>query len=162
MPYHMLFDAYEEERLGSHSYGSTKSGIAPVYADKYAKIGLQVCELFDEVHLKSIRLTNICTLKNVMLEHLYHKPLLDEVELYDICMQYRDMIKPYICHLSAYLNDAIKQVIRRSCLKVNLVRLRILIMVSIQWSQVLQPLAGFGAIGAGIPPYEIKGNHHGC
>ena len=154
MPYHMLFDAYEEERLGSHSYGSTKSGIAPVYADKYAKIGLQVCELFDEVHLKE-KLANICALKNVMLEHLYHKPLLDENQLYDICMQYRDMIKPYSCHLSAYLNDAIKQG-KKILLEGQLGSLKdtdhgIYPMVTSS-----STLAGFGAIGAGIPPYEIK------
>ena len=48
MPYHILFDQYEEERLGGKSFGSTKSGIAPFYSDKYAKIGFQVAELFDE------------------------------------------------------------------------------------------------------------------
>ena len=100
MPYHMSFDAYEEERLGKHSFGSTQSGIAPLYADKYAKIGLQVCELFDDKYLKA-KIENICTLKNVMLEHLYHKPLLNADELYELCMKYREMIKPYVCHLSA-------------------------------------------------------------
>ena len=48
MPYHILFDQYEEERLGGKSFGSTKSGIAPFYSDKYAKIGIQVNELFSE------------------------------------------------------------------------------------------------------------------
>ena len=48
MPYHVLFDRYEEERLGGKSFGSTKSGIAPFYSDKYAKIGFEICELFDE------------------------------------------------------------------------------------------------------------------
>ena len=46
--YHKNFDAYEEERLGGKSFGSTKSGIAPFYSDKYAKIGFQVSELFDD------------------------------------------------------------------------------------------------------------------
>ncbi|MFR6379903.1 MAG: adenylosuccinate synthetase [Evtepia sp.] len=48
MPYHVLQDSYEEERLGGKAFGSTKSGIAPFYSDKYAKIGIQVCDLFDE------------------------------------------------------------------------------------------------------------------
>ena len=52
MPYHILFDQYEEERLGKASFGSTKSGIAPFYSDKYAKIGYQVQELFDEGKIK--------------------------------------------------------------------------------------------------------------
>ncbi len=81
MPYHILFDEYEEERLGGKSFGSTKSGIAPFYSDKYAKIGFQVSELFDEAALKE-KVYRICEMKNVMLEHLYHKPLLNPEELY--------------------------------------------------------------------------------
>ena len=80
MPYHILFDQYEEERLGGKSFGSTKSGIAPFYSDKYAKIGFQVCELFDEEGLKT-KLASVCETKNVLLEHLYHKPKLDVEEL---------------------------------------------------------------------------------
>ena len=87
MPYHILFDAYEEERLGGKSFGSTKSGIAPFYSDKYAKIGFQVSELFDEVSLKE-KLIRVCETKNVLLEHLYHKPLLDAEELYKTCLLY--------------------------------------------------------------------------
>ncbi len=75
MPYHILFDQYEEERLGGKSFGSTKSGIAPFYSDKYAKIGIQVNELFDDDFLKE-KLQSVCETKNVLLEHLYHKPLL--------------------------------------------------------------------------------------
>ena len=75
MSYHILFDQYEEERLGGKAFGSTKSGIAPFYSDKYAKIGFQVSELFDEEALKE-KVVRICETKNVTLEHLYHKPLL--------------------------------------------------------------------------------------
>lgn len=154
MPYHMSFDAYEEERLGKHSFGSTQSGIAPLYADKYAKIGLQVCELFDDKYLKA-KIENICTLKNVMLEHLYHKPLLNADELYELCMKYREMIKPYVCHLSAYLNQAIKDG-KKILLEGQLGSLKdtdhgIYPMVTSS-----STLAAFGAIGAGIPPYQIS------
>ena len=82
MPYHILFDQYEEERLGGKSFGSTKSGIAPFYSDKYAKIGFQVNELFEEDILKE-KIGRVCETKNVLLEHLYHKPLLDPKELLD-------------------------------------------------------------------------------
>ena len=76
MPYHVAFDTYEEARLAGKSFGSTKSGIAPFYSDKYAKIGFQVNELFgDEQELKE-KIANVCTLKNVMLEHLYHQHFL--------------------------------------------------------------------------------------
>ena len=82
MPYHVLFDQYEEERLGGKSFGSTKSGIAPFYSDKYAKIGFQVSELFGDEEALKEKIANVCTLKNVMLEHLYHKPLLKEEDIF--------------------------------------------------------------------------------
>lgn len=154
MPYHVLFDAYEEERLGKHSFGSTKSGIAPFYSDKYAKIGFQVSELFDETSLKE-KAVRTCELKNVMLEHLYHKPLLDADALYQTLLNYRDMIAPYVCDVSAYLYDAIKAG-KRILLEGQLGSLKdpdhgIYPMVTSS-----STLAAYGAIGAGIPPYEIK------
>ena len=108
MPYHVLFDTYEEARLAGKSFGSTKSGIAPFYSDKYAKIGFQVSELFDDELLKE-KTERVCEIKNVMLEHLYHKPLLDPKELYDELVSYREMIRPYVCDVSAYLHNAIKE-----------------------------------------------------
>lgn len=108
MPYHILFDQYEEERLGKASFGSTKSGIAPFYSDKYAKIGYQVSELFDEELLKE-KVVRTCEAKNVLLEHLYHKPLLDPEELLETLHTYRDMIAPYVCDVSTYLWNALKE-----------------------------------------------------
>ncbi|MEG0156851.1 MAG: adenylosuccinate synthetase, partial [Anaerovoracaceae bacterium] len=102
LPYHILLDEYEEERLSGKSFGSTKSGIAPCYADKYAKIGFQVNELFmDEEALKE-KIANICLQKNVIFEHLYHKPGIDAQELLETLISYRDMVKPYVCNVSAY------------------------------------------------------------
>ncbi len=108
MPYHVLFDTYEEERLGGRSFGSTKSGIAPFYSDKYAKIGFQVSELFDTETLKE-KVERVCELKNVTLQHLYHKPPIDPAELLNTLLEYRDMVKPYVCDVSAYLYNAIKE-----------------------------------------------------
>ncbi|MEG1576676.1 MAG: adenylosuccinate synthetase, partial [Clostridium sp.] len=105
MPYHILFDTYEEARLAGQSFGSTKSGIAPFYSDKYAKIGFQVSELFDAVSLKE-KLKRVCEIKNVLLEHLYHKPLLNPEELFEEMMQYKAMIEPYVGDVSAYLYKA--------------------------------------------------------
>ena len=107
MSYHILFDQYEEERLGGKSFGSTKSGIAPFYSDKYAKIGFQVSELFEEESLKE-KVGRICETKNIMLEHLYHKPLLDPEELMKELKGYREMVEPYVCDTSAYLWQAIQ------------------------------------------------------
>ena len=154
MSYHILFDQYEEERLAGRSFGSTKSGIAPFYSDKYAKIGFQVSELFDDDVLKA-KVRNICDTKNVLLEHLYHKPLLKPEELMDELHLYRDQIKPYAADVSAYLNEAIAEG-KTILLEGQLGSLKdpdhgIYPMVTSS-----STLAGFGAIGAGIPPYEIK------
>ena len=154
MPYHVLFDTYEEARLAGKSFGSTKSGIAPFYSDKYAKIGFQVSELFDQELLRE-KAYRVCELKNVILEHLYHKPLLDPEEIIKELLSYRDMVEPYVCDTSAYLHEAIKEG-KKILLEGQLGSLKdpdhgIYPMVTSS-----STLAAYGAIGAGIPPYEIK------
>lgn len=154
MPYHIAFDEYEEERLGKNSFGSTKSGIAPFYSDKYAKIGIQVSELFDDEILKG-KIDRICDQKNVVLKYLYHKPELDRENLFTTLHEYRDMIEPYVCDVSAFLRGAIKDG-KDILLEGQLGSLKdpdhgIYPMVTSS-----STLAAYGAIGAGIPPYEIK------
>ncbi len=154
MPYHILFDQYEEERLGGRSFGSTKSGIAPFYSDKYAKIGFQVSELFDEELLRE-KAARVAETKNVLLEHLYHKPLLSAKELLETLHGYREMIAPYVCDVSAYLDQAIRDG-KTILLEGQLGTLKdpdhgIYPMVTSS-----STLAAYGAIGAGVPPYEIR------
>ena len=154
MSYHKNFDAYEEERLGGKSFGSTKSGIAPFYSDKYAKIGFQVSELFDEELLRE-KVVRIAEQKNVLLEHLYHKPLINPDELYEELIGYKKMIEPYVCNVSLYLHNALKEG-KNVLLEGQLGSLKdpdhgIYPMVTSS-----STLAAYGAIGAGIPPYEIK------
>lgn len=154
MSYHKLFDQYEEERLGKKSFGSTKSGIAPFYSDKYAKIGFQVSELFDEDLLKE-KVVRVAEQKNVLLEHLYHKPLIQPEDLLEELMEYKKMIEPYVCDVSAFLHEALKEG-KEILLEGQLGTLKdpdhgIYPMVTSS-----STLAGYGAIGAGIPPYEIK------
>ena len=154
MSYHKNFDAYEEERLGGKSFGSTKSGIAPFYSDKYAKIGFQVSELFDEELLKE-KVVRVAEQKNVLLEHLYHKPLINPDELFEELMEYKRMVEPFVCNVSAYLDNAIKEG-KDILLEGQLGTLKdpdhgIYPMVTSS-----STLAAYGAIGAGIAPYEIK------
>lgn len=154
MPYHVLFDTYEEARLAGKSFGSTKSGIAPFYSDKYAKVGFQVSELFDEEALKE-KIERVLVQKNVLLEHLYHQPLLKADEIFATLMEYKQMIEPYVCDTSAYLYNAIQEG-KNILLEGQLGSLKdpdhgIYPMVTSS-----STLAGYGAIGAGIPPYEIK------
>ena len=154
MSYHILFDQYEEERLGGKSFGSTKSGIAPFYSDKFAKIGFQVSELFDEELLKE-KVVRICEQKNVLLEHLYHKPLLTPETLLEELHGYRDTIRPYVCDVSLFLYNALKEG-KEVLLEGQLGTLKdpdhgIYPMVTSS-----STLAAYGAIGAGIAPYEIQ------
>jgi adenylosuccinate synthase len=154
MSYHILFDQYEEERLGGKSFGSTKSGIAPFYSDKYAKIGFQVSEIFDDELIEE-KAARVCEQKNVLLEHLYHKPLLKPEDIVKELKEYREMVAPYVCDVSSYLYEAIKEG-KNILLEGQLGTLKdpdhgIYPMVTSS-----STLAAYGAIGAGIPPYEIK------
>ena len=154
MPYHILLDQYEEERLGGKSFGSTKSGIAPFYSDKYAKIGFQVSELFDEDILAE-KVERVVEMKNILFEHMYHKPKMDPKEILNTLHEYRDMVAPYVCDVSLFLNQALKEN-KTVLLEGQLGTLKdpdhgIYPMVTSS-----STLAAYGAIGAGIPPYEIK------
>ena len=154
MSYHILFDQYEEERLGKNSFGSTKSGIAQFFSDKFSKIGFQVSELFDE-ELLNEKVHRICDLKNPILEYLYHKPVLTPEGLLEELHSYRDMVEPFVCDTSAFLYNALKEG-KTILLEGQLGSLKdpdhgIYPMVTSS-----STLAGYGAVGAGIPPYEIK------
>lgn len=154
MPYHILFDQYEEERLGGKAFGSTKSGIAPFYSDKYAKTGIQVSELFDDDLLRD-KLDKILVQKNVILEHLYHKPTLSADDIMVTLHEYRDLIAPFVCDVSLYLDKALKDG-KNVLLEGQLGTLKdpdhgIYPMVTSS-----STLAAYGAIGAGLPPYSIE------
>lgn len=154
MPYHVLFDAYEEERLGGKAFGSTKSGIAPFYSDKFAKIGFQVNELFDDELLKT-RLKNICEIKNTLLEHLYHKPLLDPETLYREMVSQRELIAPFVGDTAVAVHTALdngKQVL----LEGQLGTLKDTDFGIYPFVTSSNTLAGYGCVGAGVPPTEIK------
>ncbi|MDO4379851.1 MAG: adenylosuccinate synthase [Clostridia bacterium] len=154
MPYHVLLDTYEEERLAEKAFGSTKSGIAPFFSDKYAKIGFQICELFDEEHLKE-KLTQILSVKNLIIKNIYHKPELSVDEVLKKLEEYREMIAPYVCDTGKLIREAVKDG-KKILLEGQLGSLKdpdfgIYPMVTSS-----STLAGYGAVGAGIPPYEIK------
>ena len=155
MPYHILFDECEEERLAGKSFGSTKSGIAPFYSDKYAKVGWQVNELFMDDEALMEKIDRICVQKDILLVHLYHRDPIDRAELLETIHRYRSMVAPYVGNVSEYLEQAIKED-RTILLEGQLGTLKdpdhgIYPMVTSS-----STLAAFGAIGAGIPPYEIK------
>jgi len=155
MPYHILFDQYEEERLGKQSFGSTKSGIAPFYSDKYAKIGFQVSELFDDEEALKVKAYRILETKNVLIEHLYHQEKINPEEIFKTLLEYREMIRPYVCDVSLYLHNAIKAG-KNILLEGQLGSLKDTDFGIYPMVTSSSTLAAYGAIGAGIPCYEIK------
>lgn len=155
MPYHVLFDVYEEERLSAKQFGSTKSGIAPFYSDKYAKIGFQISELFDdEAYLKE-KIDRVLGMKNVILEQLYHKPIIDADELFQKLMEYKEQIAPYVADTSEYLYNAVNEG-KNILLEGQLGALKDTDFGIYPMVTSSNTIAAYGAVGAGLPPYEIK------
>ena len=154
LPYHALQDAYEEERLGGHAFGSTKSGIAPFYSDKYAKIGIQVCDLFDEPRLHE-RLAHAVEIKNILFENMYHKPKIDLEELFQELLQLREIIRPYVGDAVTYVHEALKQG-KTILLEGQLGAMKDPDLGIVPMTTSSHTLAGFGCVGASIPPTAIR------
>ncbi|MCI1958684.1 MAG: adenylosuccinate synthase [Clostridia bacterium] len=154
MPYHILFDTLEEGRLSDKKFGSTKSGIAPFYSDKYAKLGIQICDLFYPEILKE-RITRACEIKNVLLEHLYHHPLLNPEEIFNEVIGYKDIVEPYVANVAEYLNQAVKDG-KEILLEGQLGALKDPDHGIYPMTTSSSTLAGFGTVGAGIPPTAFE------
>ena len=154
MPYHVLQDSYEEERLAGKAFGSTKSGIAPFYSDKYAKIGIQVCDLFHEDRLRE-RLTAAVTLKNVLFEHLYHKPALNVDELMDQLLALREQLRPYVGDVVTFIHEALAQN-KTILLEGQLGSMKDPDLGIFPMTTSSHTLAGFGCVGAPVPPTAME------
>ncbi len=155
MPYHILLDGYEEARLAGKAFGSTKSGIAPCYSDKYAKIGFQVKELFMDEQALRERVENVCVIKNTLIEHLYHQPALVPEEIFQTLLEYREMIRPYVADTALYLHKALKEG-KEILLEGQLGTMKDMDHGIYPMVTSSNTISGFGGPGAGIPPYEIK------
>ena len=154
MSYHVLFDSLEEARLAGKSFGSTRSGIAPFFSDKFAKTGIQVSELADMDALRE-KVEGLLVQKNLLLTQLYHQPELKTEDIMQELAEYKELLAPYVCDTSAYLWQALKEG-KNILLEGQLGTMKdpdhgIYPMVTSS-----SPLAGYGAVGAGIPPYEIR------
>ncbi|MCI8678054.1 MAG: adenylosuccinate synthase [Lawsonibacter sp.] len=154
MPYHILQDSYEEARLGGRAFGSTKSGIAPFYSDKYAKTGIQVCDLFDEPRLRS-RLTAAVELKNVLFEHLYHQPRVDAEALTEQLLSLRERIRPFVGDTVSFIHQALKDG-KTVLLEGQLGSMKDPDLGIFPMTTSSHTLAGYGCVGAGVPPAAIE------
>jgi adenylosuccinate synthase len=155
MPYHILFDTLEEARLAGKSFGSTRSGIAPFYSDKFAKIGWQLNEFYQDDDILREKIAGIAAIKDTLLVHLYHTDPIDQEALLSTIKEWREQVRPYVGNVSVYLDKAIKEN-KTILLEGQLGTMKdpdhgIYPMVTSSHT-----LAAYGALGAGIPPYEIK------
>ena len=154
MPYHVQIDCLEEERLGKRSFGSTKSGIAPFYGDKYQKIGLQLCQLYDEEVLRE-KIAHALEIKNALLTTLYHVEPIDLEAMLVKMRALAEAIRPYVADTDQYLWEAVRAG-KRILLEGQLGTLRdpdhgIYPMVTSS-----SPLAGYAPVGAGVPVWSIQ------
>lgn len=155
MPYHIAFDCYEEERLGKNSFGSTKSGIAPFYSDKYSKIGFQVNELYDDIDTLKDKIKRVLEIKNATLKNLYNKEPISEQEIFDKLMEYKELLAPYVADTFSYTHKAVKEG-KNILLEGQLGALKDTDFGIYPMVTSSNTIAGYGAVGAGVPPYEIK------
>lgn len=155
MPYHILLDTYEEERLANRQFGSTKSGIAPFFSDKYAKVGFQVWEIMQEDALLKEKIDNVLEIKNLLFKHIYHKPELDANELFETVKGWRETIRPYVVDSVKFMHEAITAG-KNILLEGQLGSLKDPEFGIYPFTTSSPTIAGYGACGACIPPYEIK------
>jgi adenylosuccinate synthase len=155
MPYHRLFDTWEEARLSDKQFGSTKSGIAPFYSDKYAKVGFQLCELYDDEAELQAKIASVLHLKNLVIDAVYHQPPIDPDELFRTLVEWREWTRPYVCNTLEYLHRALKEG-KKIMLEGQLGSLKDPDHGIYPFTTSSHTVAGFATIGAGIPPYAIK------
>ncbi len=149
MSYHVRFDELEEQRLSKHAFGSTKSGIAPFYGDKFAKLGFQVAELFDLEHC-SQKVDRLLDIKNTMLVHLYKQEPLTKKAIMDELQAHRDMIAPYVGDVIAFLKQAHKDQ-KTILLEGQLGALRDPDFGIYPYSTSSNTIAPYASVGAGLP-----------
>jgi adenylosuccinate synthase len=154
LPYHILFDELEEERLGDRKFGSTKQGIAPFYADKYAKLGIQVADIFDEENLRT-KLKASLESKNVLLNHLYNRSSIEVEQLVLDLQSQAKFIKPFVCNTTDLLHTALVKG-EQILVEGQLGALRDPDHGIYPYTTSSSTLAGFAAVGAGVPPQMIK------
>lgn len=154
LPHHIMLDTLEEERLGAESFGSTKSGIAPFYSDKYLKIGIQVCELFEPERLLK-RLESICEYKSLILKAVYNQAPIDVNALYEYLISFAERLKPLVADTSVFLNNAIKEG-KTILMEGQLGALRDPDHGIYPYTTSSSPLAGNATVGAGISPCAVS------
>ena len=153
MPYHKLLDCLEEDRLAGKKFGSTRRGIAPVYADKYMKKTLRMGDL---LHLDSMaeRVADIVEWKNLTVEKGYGHEAIQAGEMMDWLRTYGLPFQEYVCDTTAFLTQAVDK--GESVLfEAQLGALRDIDFGIFPYTSSSSTIAAYAPVGAGIPGHSL-------
>ena len=153
MPYHRLLDCLEEDRLAGKKFGSTRRGIAPVYADKYMKKTLRMGDLRHPEILKE-KIADIVEWKNLTVSGGYgHEPISAE-EMYQWIEKYAMPFADYVCDTTALLNRCEKEG-KKILFEAQLGALRDIDFGIYPYTSSSSTIAAYAPIGAGVPNLKL-------
>lgn len=153
MPYHVLLDGLEEDRLSDKKFGSTRRGIAPVYADKYMKKTLRMGDLLHPEALKE-RIADIVEWKNLTVAGGYHHEPISADEMYQWIEKYAMPFVPYICDTTTFLNQCEKNG-KKIMFEAQLGALRDIDYGIFPYTSSSSTIAAYAPIGAGVPNLKL-------
>ena len=153
MPWHRDLDGLEEARLADKKFGSTKQGIAPFYADKFAKKTVLAGELLYPEYLKA-HLADLLEWKNLTLTRVYGAAPVTMEDLEKWLNDYCEKIKPFICDTGAFLRDAQKAG-KKILFEAQLGALRDLDYGIHPYTTSSNPIAAYAPVGCGMPNVKI-------
>jgi len=154
MPYHILLDGLEEDKLGGNALGTTRKGVGPAFTDKAARLGIRVGDLMDKPGFLK-RLNLVLERKNQILTKVYGvQPLVLE-EVYQQYCRYADRLAPHVRETSEMLDSALK--------KKEIVLLEgaqgVLLdpdFGTYPYTTSSSPMAAGACLGAGIGPNQVR------
>lgn len=149
LPWHREQDGLEEARLADKKYGSTKQGIAPFYADKYAKKTILAGELFNEERLLA-HARDLWEWKELTRTGVYHAEPKPFEELAEWLKKYAEIFKPYIKDTTVFLRDAVKEG-KQVLFEAQLGSLRDLDYGIHPYTTSSNTIAAYAPIGSGAP-----------
>lgn len=153
MPYHKLLDGLEEDRLAGKKFGSTRRGIAPVYADKYMKKTLRMGDLFLPADVLREKIADIVEWKNLTVTAYGHEKL-DAGEMAAWVEQYGRPFADYVCNVTKYLGEAIDEGKSVLC-EAQLGALRDIDFGIFPYTSSSSTLAAYAPIGVGVPNRKL-------
>lgn len=107
-PYHQVLDRVQERFLGKRAIGTTGRGIGPTYADKVARVGIRVQDIFDESILRQ-KVESALDVKNQMLVKMYNRKAIVAEEIVQYFLSYQERLRPMVIEAELELNKALDE-----------------------------------------------------